>query len=141
MVDKALLLRKLTELEEYLGQIKEYENVNVEQYSKDWKMQRIVERTLQIMIETCADVAGHIISDKGFRTPASYADTFRVLNEKEILSTELFKKMEKMARFRNIVVHHYDRVDSEIVVNILKNDLGDIMDYKDAVINLIKAEG
>jgi uncharacterized protein YutE (UPF0331/DUF86 family) len=74
-----LLLRKLAELEEYLRQIKEYANVSAEQYSKDWRIQRIVERTLQMMIETCADIAGHIISDRGYRIPTSYADTFRVL--------------------------------------------------------------
>lgn len=64
MVDKVLLLRKLAELEEYLRQIKEYANVSGEEYSKDWRIQRIVERTLQMMIETCADIAGHIISDR-----------------------------------------------------------------------------
>jgi uncharacterized protein YutE (UPF0331/DUF86 family) len=79
VVDKVLLLRKLAELEEYLRQIKEYANVSAEQYSKDWRIQRIVERTLQMMIETCADIAGHIISDRGYRIPTSYADTFRVL--------------------------------------------------------------
>ena len=46
MVDKALLLRKLAELEEYLGQLKEYSNIIVKEYSEDWKTQRIVERTL-----------------------------------------------------------------------------------------------
>ena len=37
---------------------------------------------------------------------------------------------EKMAKFRNIVVRHYDKVDAEIVVGILKKDLKDFMDYK-----------
>ena len=78
MVDKGLVLRKLAELEEYLGQIREYTNITIERYSSDWKIQRIIERTLQIMIETCADIAGHIISDRGYRIPKSYADTFRV---------------------------------------------------------------
>ena len=64
VVDKTLILRKLAELEEYLGQLKEYANTTAGRYSKDWKAQRVVERTLQMMIETCADVAGHIISDK-----------------------------------------------------------------------------
>jgi uncharacterized protein YutE (UPF0331/DUF86 family) len=61
MVDKTLLLRKLAELEEYLKQIKEYRNVSAEQYSKEWRTQRIVERTLQMVIESCTDIAGHII--------------------------------------------------------------------------------
>ena len=138
MVDKALILRKLAELEEYLGQVKEYASISVDRYSKDWKAQRIVERTLQMMIEICTDVVGHIISDKGYRVPATYADTFRVLYENDMLNKGLFETMEKIAKFRNIIVHHYDKVDAEIVVGILKKDLKDFSAYKDAIINTIK---
>lgn len=139
MVDKALVLRKLGELEEYLSQIREYSDVTVADYSKDWKIQRIIERTLQMMTETCVDIAGHIISDKGYRVPKSYADTFRVLHEENILEKELFDTMEKMAKFRNIVVHHYDKVDAEIVVTILRKHLDDFLSYRDAIINMLKA--
>jgi uncharacterized protein YutE (UPF0331/DUF86 family) len=138
VVDKTLILRKLAELEEYLGQIKEYASITVNRYSKDWKAQRVVERTLQMMIEICADIAGHIISDKGYRVPATYADTFRVLYENGILNKDLFETMEKMAKFRNIIVHHYDKVDTEIVIGILKKDLKDFSAYKDAIINILK---
>lgn len=139
MVDKALLLRKLSELEEYMDQIREYADITVAEYSKDWKTQRIVERTLQMMLETCIDIAGHIISDREYRVPKSYADTFRVLYEENILDEELFGIMEKMARFRNVVVHHYDKVDSGIVVTILKKHLDDFLYYKNAIINMLKA--
>jgi uncharacterized protein YutE (UPF0331/DUF86 family) len=91
-----------------------------------------------MMIETCADVAGHIISDKGYRIPATYADTFRVLYENGILNKDLFETMEKMAKFGNIIVHHYDKVDTEIVIGILKKDLNDFVAYKEAVINTLK---
>jgi len=138
VVDKTLILRKLAELEEYLGQVKEYGSITVGQYSKDWKAQRVVERTLQMMIETCADVAGHIISDKGYRVPVTYADTFRVLYENGILNKDLFETMEKVAKFRNIIVHHYDKVDTEIVTGILKKDLNDFLTYKDAIIKILK---
>jgi len=138
MVDKGLVLRKLAELEEYLGQIREYTNIAIERYSSDWKIQRIIERTLQIMIETCADIAGHIISDRGYRIPKSYADTFKVLQEENILEKELFETMEKMAKFRNIVVHNYDKIDASIVVNILKRHLDDFLTYKNAIINMLK---
>jgi uncharacterized protein YutE (UPF0331/DUF86 family) len=138
VVDKTLILRKLAEIEEYLGQVNEYASMTVDRYSKDWKAQRVVERTLQMMIETCADVAGHIISDKGYRVPSTYADTFRVLYENGILNKDLFETMEKMAKFRNIIVHHYDKVDTEIVVGILRKDLNDFSVYKDAIINIIK---
>lgn len=128
----------MSELEEYSGQLKEYANVTIEQYSMDWKVQRVVERTLQMMIEICVDVAGHIISDKGYRVPTTYADTFRVLYENDMLNKELFETMEKIAKFRNIIVHHYDKDDAEIVVRILKKDLKDFSAYKDAIINILK---
>lgn len=138
MVDKALILRKFAELEEYLEQIKEYSDITLEEYSEDWKIQRIIERTLQMMIEICVDVASHIISDMGYRVPKSYADTFRVLHEENILEKELFETMENMAKFRNIVVHHYDKVDTAIVVNILKRYLGDFHNYRNAIIDILK---
>jgi len=138
VVDKTLILRKLSELEEYSGQLKEYANVTIEQYSRDWKVQRVVERTLQMMIEICVDVAGHIISDKGYRVPTTYADSFRVLYENGVLNKKLFETMGKMAKFRNIIVHHYDKVDTEIVIGIVRRDLNDFSAYKDAIINILK---
>jgi uncharacterized protein YutE (UPF0331/DUF86 family) len=140
MVDEALILRKLSELDEYYRQVHEYKNITVDQYSGDWKIQRIIERTLQMMIETCVDIAGHIIADKGFRIPKSYADTFKVFSEEKILDSKLSAALGKMAKFRNIVVHHYDKVDAEIVVGIMKNNLTDFINYKDAIIRLLEAD-
>ena len=140
MVDKALILRKLTELEEHLKQIKEFSNITVEDYSREWKTQRIVERTLQIMIEICADIANHIIADKGYRVPKSYADTFRVLYEKDIIEEEIFKMMENMAKFRNVVVHRYDKLDEYIVINILKKHLNDFLVYRNVIVDTLSQD-
>ena len=139
MVDDALLLRKLSELDDYRRQVKEFASLTVEQYARDWKIQRIIERTLQMMIETCVDVAGHIVSDEGFRIPKSYADTFTVLHENGILDDRLYLSLKKMAQFRNIVVHQYDKIDSTIVVGILQKNIKDFAAYRDAIIAHIKS--
>ena len=60
-------------------------DITHEKYIKDIRLQRFVERTLQINIECCFDVVHHIISDKGFREPHSYADAFTVLAELGVL--------------------------------------------------------
>jgi uncharacterized protein YutE (UPF0331/DUF86 family) len=140
VVDKTLILRKLADLQEYIEQIGEYSNIKVSEYSRDWKTQRIVERTLQMMIEICADIASHVISDSGLRVPETYADTFKVLYENKIIAKGLFTKLEKMAKFRNIIVHQYGKIDGEIIVGILRKDLSDFLKYKDAVINLLKTD-
>ena len=138
MVDRPMVLRKLSELDSYMNQIREYGAVSPAEYRSDWKVQRIVERTLQMMIETCSDVANHIISDKGLRAPTGYADTFRVLHENRIITDELLPVMEKMAKFRNVIVHQYESVDAGIVILILKKHLSDFETFKEAVLKDIR---
>jgi uncharacterized protein YutE (UPF0331/DUF86 family) len=133
-------MRKIAELELYLAQIREFAAIGLQEYQADWKSQRIVERTLQMMIETCADVANHIISDNNMRPPTSYADTFRVLAENELISQKLFLILEKMAKFRNVVVHQYESVDAEIVILVLRKHLDDFMTFKDAVLAFLKRQ-
>jgi uncharacterized protein YutE (UPF0331/DUF86 family) len=140
LVDSNLLLRKLAQLEEYLQQVREFSSVTSSEYSGDWKIQRIVERTIQMMIEICIDIAGHLISDKKLRVPTSYADTFKVLLENDCISSALYQSLENMAKFRNILVHHYDKVDEAIVIIILKKHLNDFLIYRDAILEVIKKE-
>lgn len=139
MVDKTLILKKLSNVEEYLKQIKEFSDISAKDYEASWKIQRIVERTLQIMIESCLDVAGHIISDAGFRVPETYVDMFRILTENGILKEKQLPALEKMARFRNIVVHDYAKIDSEIVIGILQRNLVDFEKFNQAIIDYLKA--
>ncbi|MBI5874374.1 MAG: DUF86 domain-containing protein [Deltaproteobacteria bacterium] len=135
MVDKNMVLRKLSAIDDYLQQIREFSGIAIDEYKSDWKSQRIVERTLQIMIETCADIANHLISDRNMRIPASYSDTFKVLFENKAIDKDLFAVMEKMAKFRNIVVHQYEEVDAEIVIIILRKHLDDFIRFKEAILS------
>jgi uncharacterized protein YutE (UPF0331/DUF86 family) len=137
MVDHPLILRKLTELQDYTTQLQEYQTISVGQYVSQWKTQRIVDRTLQMAIEVCLDVAGHIISDKGYRIPTSYADTFRVLFENGVIDEHLLSVLENMARCRNFIVHHYDKIDAEIIVGILKKNLPDFEAFKAGVMSVL----
>jgi len=90
-----------------------------------------------MLIEICIDVANHLISDKNMRLPTGYADTFKVLMENKVISKELCKTMEKMAKFRNVIVHQYEKIDPVIVVSILHKNLGDFEKYKKAILKIL----
>lgn len=137
MLDKNIVLRKLSAVGEYLEQIREFSDITLDNYRSNWRTQRIVERTLQMMIETCADIANHIISDRNMRIPTSYSDTFKVLLENNAIDKELFSVMEKMAKFRNIVVHQYEEVDAEIVIIILRKHLDDFVRFREAILRYL----
>jgi uncharacterized protein YutE (UPF0331/DUF86 family) len=134
LVDKVLMGRKLAEMDTYLHQVKEFSKISLPAYEGDWKTQRIVERTLQILVEVCMDIADHIISDQGMRLPTGYADTFEVLAENKVISRKLSGTMQKMAKFRNVIVHQYGKIDPAIVVSILRKNLSDFEKYKKFII-------
>jgi uncharacterized protein YutE (UPF0331/DUF86 family) len=140
LIDKSLILRKISEIETCKSQLGEFSNITTKEYKENWKIQRIVERTLQMMIEICVDISNHIISEEKMRVPVSYADTFKILHEDSVIDSELLDIMEKMAKFRNIVVHQYEEVDVEIVVLILKKYLGDFERFKVAVLDYLKRQ-
>ena len=54
------------------------------------------------------------------------------------LSNNLYNSLNKMAKFRNVIVHHYDKVDASIVVSILNKYLQDFLAYKEAIVGIIK---
>jgi len=137
LVDKLLLGRKLARMDIYLSQVREFSKISENEYKKNWKTQRIVERTLQILVEECIDIANHIISDEGLRLPVGYADAFEVLMENRIMNKKLSATMEKMAKFKNVIIHQYEKIDPATVVSILRRDLDDFEKYKKAIIKYL----
>ena len=122
MVDRDLILRKLADLDLYASQVSEYRDHTVEQYRRDWKTQRIIERTLQMAIEVCVDIANHVIADRGLRVPTTYAEAFEVLSETGLLDAALRDAMIRMSQF------------PAIVVRILREQLGDFARFRAAVL-------
>jgi uncharacterized protein YutE (UPF0331/DUF86 family) len=138
MVDRPLILRKLDSLSLYAKQLSEFRGIVLEEYRRDWKTQRIVERTLQMAVETCADIANHLIADGGLRAPTSAVDAFTVLKESGIVSEPLHGALVKMAKLRNVVVHQYDEVDAEIVIAILARHLDTFDSFRAEILAFLK---
>jgi uncharacterized protein YutE (UPF0331/DUF86 family) len=79
------------------------------------------------------DIANHIISAERFRAPKDYADSFMVLEENGIVSTEFGPKLRQMAKFRNRLVHFYGEIDDAYVHEFIRKDLRDFQSFKAVV--------
>jgi uncharacterized protein YutE (UPF0331/DUF86 family) len=137
VVDRDLILRRLASLETYLGQLAPYRGIDVDEYRSDWKTQRIVDRTLHLAIETCMDLADHIVSDRRLRVPETGAESFEILAEAGLLPASLGAALASMVGFRNILVHDYTRIDPSVVVRVLDHDLADVERFRNAIAALI----
>jgi uncharacterized protein YutE (UPF0331/DUF86 family) len=116
-------------LAEYIGDLRELQSVNLEEYQANKLIRKAVERTLHTAIEACLDIGHHIITQEGLRSPEDNKDVFVVLGEEQIIPRDLAARLVDMARFRNLLVHEYTRLDNTVVYGILKKRLGDIDEF------------
>jgi uncharacterized protein YutE (UPF0331/DUF86 family) len=97
-----------------------------------------VERTLHLAVEAALDIGcrigDHIIAQEGFRRPADNQDVFAALAEEQIVPLDLLPRPVAMAKFRNLIVHDYARIDDSAVFGILKRRLGDLDDYARSIV-------
>ena len=133
MVDPEVFDRRLSKLEQLLKQLRQAAKNDWEAFRANEWLQASVERWLHLAAECTLDLAHHLIADRGWRTPTSYRESFQILEENRVLSTELARQMEEWAGLRNVLVHLYLDVDRRRLHEILTEDLDQLELYAEAV--------
>jgi uncharacterized protein YutE (UPF0331/DUF86 family) len=81
------------------------------------------------VIEAALSLCYHWTARRLQKTPEDYAACFALIAEAGLISQPLAERLQQMARFRNLLVHMYWRIDYERVYQILQNDLGDLREF------------
>jgi len=136
LVDREVFDRRLARLEGLLRHLRRLGSVPPEEYLGSEELQAQAERWLQLAAECALDLAHHLIADRGWRTPASYRDAFRVLAEEGVLTQDLAGRMELWAGLRNVLVHLYLDVDHERLWEIIQHDLDDLVRLAEALVRV-----
>ncbi|TDI39988.1 MAG: DUF86 domain-containing protein [Acidobacteria bacterium] len=131
MTDPELVAKKLARVETSVRELQTL--ARPEKIESDIREQRFVEHTLQIAIQASLDAASHVISDDRLGEPSTYRELFDLLEKAEYIPSELARELEKMAGFRNVLVHGYDDVDLAIVRDIVENHLSDLLKFVECV--------
>jgi len=129
------IVQKFNQLDEYLGLLRNISKTPIKDFLNDKIIIGSAKYYLQVSIECCLDVANHIIASERFRAPKDYADSFRVIEERGLIPSDLAQKLRKMAKFRNRLVHLYGEVDNAYVYEFMKEDLKDIEELRSHIIN------
>ena len=80
MVDKSVIGRKLSLVEEHCRRIKGLPALTIEVFKKDTTVQDILLFNLTQAIQNCVDIATHIISDEGWGVPGTQSEIFYILD-------------------------------------------------------------
>jgi uncharacterized protein YutE (UPF0331/DUF86 family) len=112
----------------------------LEQFLADGDTQDIVERNLQLAIESVLDIGQHIIASSGWRLAEEYASVFTILHQHNVISSDLFSRLQGMAGFRNLLVHEYATVDHFQVFQVLQDHLVDLAELARAYQKFVDAD-
>jgi len=119
-IDKQVIERKLKKLQEVITKLEECKKFSREDFVNDYKIYDVAMYNLIMGIEVIVDIGLHILSEVFQVSVDEYRDVIKKLGEVGIISKEFASENEKMASFRNLLVHAYDKLDLDLVYQNLQ---------------------
>lgn len=134
MVDRDRLLDLIDSAQAYLADVVRFrDDTDRERFLADVGEQYRLAFPLQQSIQRCIDLAAHLVAGEALHRPDTLAGLFAALSESGRVDDQLAERLAEMARFRNLLVHEYARIDASRVWDILQGSLDDISAFLAAV--------
>ena len=126
MSNLKVIENKKSSIQKYLKILQRYKKYSKQEIEGDIDIKAAVERYLYLAIQSTVDLAESIIAYKNFRKPTTMTEAFYILSEERFISDRLTNELAKMVGFRNVIAHDYEKIDYDIVYDVLQNKLKDI---------------
>jgi len=128
---------KVADIKEYFQVLKEYTSQGENGFLSNKEAIRSARYAFIVMIEASSNIANHLCARLLNSSPDSYAESFLLLGNTEIIPTDLSLRLGKMAGFRNLLLHGYGKVDDRKMFEIMQKNLGDIERWLEELHNLL----
>lgn len=137
-ISKSLVSKKLDFLNDQISKI---ENMSFDEagFVEDVDIHDLLTFRLQQAVETCIDIATHIIAQLDSPQKETAKDAFLYLGERKITNKELSEKMGKAADFRNRVVHGYNDFDFRLLFKDYKNNIKDLKEFGAEIVKYLES--
>lgn len=126
MTSLFVIENKVSAIREYIKILEPYKQYSRVDIEKDDQIRGALERYLYLATQATIDLAEAVIAFKKFRKPTTLSENFHILQEQDVISGELAEKLVSMVGFRNTIAHDYQKVNYDIVFDVLHNRLGDL---------------
>lgn len=132
-----LVRQRCAEIEESVSRLERVKAVPRKEFLADQDLLDIACYRLLVAIEAALALCYHITAKRLRKVPEEYAASFGMLGDAGIISPELSMRLQQMARFRNLLVHLYWKIDYEQVYDVVQHNLGDLRQFQAAVVRLL----
>ena len=128
-IDKNLVNRKITLMNNDLKSLKTLSKLSLKTYLSKSEYEALAERYLERIIGRMIDINYHILSEKENEIPIDFYSSFIKLGRKKYLPAALAESMANSAGLRNRLAHEYDDVDPKKVFQSIEVCLKDVPKY------------
>ena len=108
-----VMQRKLSMLRQFLSDLELYAAMEPRQQRRE---HYAIERLLQLLCESSADIGLQLLRSDGYRLAATYRDVFEALRDRLDLDEALAERLMDACAMRNVLTHLYDTIDLERVI-------------------------
>ena len=132
-----LVRARCAEIEESVVRLEQLATLSRDTFLADRDVLDIACYRLLVAIEAALALCYHVSSRQLQKTPEDYAACFAVLQEAGLVPEELAGRLQRMARFRNLLIHMYWKLDYGQVYDIIQHNLGDLRQFEQAIAALL----
>jgi len=94
--------------------------------------------SLIVIAEAIAHTLQHILAKEHNISVSGYKEALINSRQYRIISPELSSKLEPFISFRNMLVHHYWKVDNELFLKNLREGLEDFQNFVNIIKNFMR---
>lgn len=128
---------RCAEIEDSIQRLEALASLPLADFLADRDAQDIASYRLLVAIEAALALCYHVSSRRLRATPADYAGCFVLLGDAGVLKPDLTERLKSMAKFRNLLVHVYWKVDYRRVHAAIQENLGDLRMFSAAIVALL----
>ena len=132
--------QRLQRLEQYIAELERQRSATLQTFRSDFTRQLAVERAFQAAVESCTDIAAHIVSVYSLGHPQESRDVYRFLTEAGYLDESFSEAMMAMVGFRNRIVHLYWDIDVDRLYQYLEQDVPLLRRFRDFTLQVLAVE-
>ena len=136
-LDSDVVRSRCAEIEESLARLEAFRAMTLEQFLADRDAQDIACYRLLVSIEAALALCYHTTARRLRQTPEDNAACFDVLRVAGVIDEALSERLRHMARFRNLLVHMYWKIDYEKVHSVVQHSLDDLRMFSRAIAQLL----
>ena len=115
MVDRHLAAAKLAELADRIERIRTRCPATVDELRRDRDALDLVSFNLMLAVQSCADIASHLIADEGWPSASNLAGGFNRLRDEAVISAGTADTLCRAVGLRNVVADGYAGIHPAMV--------------------------